>query len=331
MNNIPIQGKLVDHTRCKTFYTGKNGVAQIVESRDASADFIQLESGEILTKIYSGSGYCAMYPLEPVKIKYPVKAVLMDLDGTTVKSEKFWMSMLEKCVATILEVKEFSFSKEDLPFVFGHSVSEHLSYCIEKYMPIVTLSEARRLYLDIARDELKLIEEGKSGGWFVPTPGIKQFLLQLKNLDVKIALVTSGTYEKAWPEISDCFKTLDLGSPEEFYDVIITAGYSLFHGGLGTLGELTPKPHPWLYAEAACIGLGIPYEERNSIVGIEDSSAGILSLRLAGFNAIGLADGNIEEAGYGGMCALQTDSLDSIYDFICNNSEHSMKSDMPSN
>ena len=33
-------------------------------------------------------------------------------------------------------------------------------------------------------------------------------------------------------------------------------------GAPGTLGELSPKPHPWLYAEAACIGLGIPFEER---------------------------------------------------------------------
>lgn len=320
MNSIPIHGKIVDSSRCGTFHSSRNGIGQIVTSQDGSADFIQFEEGVILTKVYSGSGYAAVYQLEPVKLKYPVKAVLIDLDGTTVKSEKFWIYMIEKTVAHLLDQTEFTFKDEDIPFVSGHSISEHLSYCIENYIPNTELSYARRLYLDITREELKAIQEGKKRGYgFIPNPGIKDFLLSLKRLGVKIALVTSGTYEKAWPEISDCFNTLGLGSPEEFYDVIITAGSSLFHGGVGTLGELTSKPHPWLYAEAACIGLGVPYDQRHHIVGIEDSSAGILSLRLAGFNAIGLSDGNIEAAGYVGLCSLYTDSLTAIYDFVINN------------
>ena len=38
---------------------------------------------------------------------------------------------------------------------------------------------------------------------------------------------------------------------------------------------------PWLYAEATR-GLGIPLR-RHSVVGIEDSGAGVLSILLAGF------------------------------------------------
>ena len=42
------------------------------------------------------------------------------------------------------------------------------------------------------------------------------------------------------------------------------------------------RGHPWLYAEACRVGLGIPFEERNSVVGIDDSGAGVCSIRLAG-------------------------------------------------
>lgn len=99
---------------------------------------------------------------------------------------------------------------------------------------------------------------GKEGA-FVPSPGIKGFLLALKEKGVKIGLVTSGLYEKAWPEIMSAFDTLKMGEKaEDFYDASITAGYPLRKGSVGTLGELSPKPHPWLYAEVARVGLGIP-------------------------------------------------------------------------
>ena len=83
----------------------------------------------------------------------------------------------------------------------------------------------------------------------------------------------------------------------DFYDVIITAGQALKKGQTGTLGELSPKPHPWLYAETARDGLGISPSRRHKVIGIEDSSAGIISIRLAGFAAIGIGGGNIETSG----------------------------------
>ena len=109
---------------------------------------------------------------------------------------------------------------------------------------------------------------------FVPAPGLKEFLLSLKGRGIKIALVTSGLHEKAWPEIVAAFRALSLGDPRDFYDAIITAGFPLRKGEAGTLGELSPKPHPWLYAEAARVGLGIPFEARNSVLGIEDRARG---------------------------------------------------------
>ena len=48
-----------------------------------------------------------------------------------------------------------------------------------------------------------------------------------------------------------------MGNPLDFYDAIITAGDRLTKGQTGTLGELAPKPHPWLYAETAYVGLAM--------------------------------------------------------------------------
>jgi beta-phosphoglucomutase-like phosphatase (HAD superfamily) len=134
----------------------------------------------------------------------------------------------------------------------------------------------------------------------------------LKARKIKIGLVTSGLYEKAWPEILSAFRQLDLGDPKEFYDAIITAGSAIRKGEVGTLGELEAKPHPWLYAETARVGLGIDFSERSSVLGIEDSGAGVVSIRLAGFAVIGVADGNIEKSGTKGLCSSYCATFDEV-------------------
>ena len=82
------------------------------------------------------------------------------------------------------------------------------------------------------------------------------------------------------------------------------------------LGELAPKPHPWLYAETARVGLGIPFENRHKVIGIEDSSAGVVSIKLAGFSCVGIAGGNIDQAGMGDMCDYRINGLMEMLDII---------------
>ena len=133
-----------------------------------------------------------------------------------------------------------------------------------------------------------------------------------KSIGVKIGLVTSGLYEKAWPEILDAFNTLGMGDPKEFYDAIVTAGHAIRPGEPGTLGELSPKPHPWLYAETTRVGLGIPFEERHRVVGIEDSGAGVCSILLAGFAPIGIGGGNIIDSGTRGLCTHYEENFEGV-------------------
>jgi beta-phosphoglucomutase-like phosphatase (HAD superfamily) len=292
----------VDITSDGRFRRGHDGVASITATGDGKVEFVAFRD-HALAHVTSALGYGAYYPIHPTSLEKPVRAVLMDLDGTSVHSEGFWIWIIERTTAGLLDDPGFELEQVDLPYVSGHSVSEHLQYCIAKYCPNRTLEEARTLYFEHTRREMAAILEGRGrADAFVPAPGLRSFLLSLKERGIQIGLVTSGLYEKAYLEIVAAFRAMGLGDPRHFYDSIITAGFPLRRGEVGTLGELSPKPHPWLYAEVARVGLGIPFEERTRVVGIEDSGAGVCAIRLAGFSVVGLAGGNIVESGTRALC-----------------------------
>ncbi len=306
----------LDATSDDKFHVGVNGVKSIVSTGDRKVEFISF-SDHCLAFVKSSIGYNAYYPINKVSIKRPIKAVLMDLDGTSVKSEEFWIWIIEKSISSLMNDPSFKLDESDLPHVSGHSVSEHLQYCINKYCPDKKLEDARAYYFQHTEFEMNEIMEGRGKeGAFTPAKGIKEFLLALKERNIKIGLVTSGLYQKAWPEILSAFKTLNMGDPKDFYDAIISAGYPLKKGSVGTLGELSPKPHPWLYAETCTVGLNIPFEDRNSVVGIEDSGAGVCSIRLAGYPTIGISGGNIESSGTKSLCDFYADDFSSILKYI---------------
>ncbi|MCP4379617.1 MAG: HAD hydrolase-like protein [bacterium] len=299
------------------FRVGAVGVESVTATGDGKVEFVGLED-RCLAHVTSAMDYPAYYPVHPVKMDKPIKAVLMDLDGTSVRSEEFWIWIIQMSTASLLGDPKFTLEEADLPFVSGHSVSEHLQHCIRKYCPDKTVEEARTHYFEHTRREMKEIMEGRGReGAFVPSPGLKEFLYELKGMGIKIGLVTSGLYEKAWPEILSAFKTLGMGDPKEFYDAIITAGFAMQKGmGAGTLGELSPKPHPWLYAEVSRVGLGLSFEDRHHVIGIEDSGAGVCSIKLAGFSVVGFGGGNIDESGTRGLCDYYCDTFEEIIKII---------------
>lgn len=296
------------------FAVGRDGVQGIYTTGDGKADFIEF-SESCLGYVHSAMGYPALYPVRPVEYAGKAKAVLMDLDGTSVHSEEFWMYIIERTMAGLMKNPKFQLEQCDVPFVSGHSVSEHLLYCIEKYAPDKTVEEARTIYTYTTEYEMREILEGRGReGAFTPAPYLKEFLMELKGRGIKIGLVTSGLYVKAMPEIISAFRTLGMGDPVEFYDAIITAGTALLKGQTGTIGELAPKPHPWLYAETARVGLGLTEADRPYVLGLEDSGAGIVSLRLCNFASVGIAGGNIEKSGTKSLCTSFCNGLENVLD-----------------
>jgi beta-phosphoglucomutase len=298
------------------FRVGRDGVVSITSPEDRRVEFVAF-ADRTMAHVTSAMGYGAYYPVHPVRLDKPVRAALMDLDGTTVRSEHFWIWMIEKATASLVDDPGFQLEPSDLPYVSGFSVSEHLQHCIRKYCPDKTVEDARRFYFEHTHREMRAILEGHGrSDAFVPAPGLKDFLLALKAAGIRIGLVTSGLYEKAYPEIVAAFRTLGLGDPREFYDAIVTAGFPLRRGEIGTLGELSPKPHPWLYAEVSRVGLGIPFDERSHVVGIEDSGAGVCAIRLAGFAAIGVSGGNILSSGTRALCQHYCETFDEVLEAI---------------
>lgn len=307
---------LLSCTEDGRFVTGKNGVVDIVSTGDEKVEFVSF-GDSTLACVKSAIAYPVYYPVQPVKLEMPVKTVLMDLDGTTVRSEEFWIWIIQMSIASLLGNPKFELEEADMPYVSGHSVSEHLQYCIDKYCPGASLDKARDFYFEHTHREMEEIMAGRGKeGAFTPTVGVKDFLLELKSMGVKIGLVTSGLYEKAWPEILSAFKTLGMGDPKDFYDAIISAGFPLRKGSVGTLGELSPKPHPWLYSETSIVGLGSAFADRNHTIGIEDSGAGVCSVRLAGYTTIGIAGGNIEESGTKAVCTYYEQNFEDIMKII---------------
>ena len=302
--------------RNEFFETGKDGVRKILTPDDKKIDIVEFDDKKLCV-VKSGMGYPAIYPMHETHFEPKAEAILMDLDGTSVHSENFWMWVIERTTAQLLGNDNFKRETEDEPFISGHSVSEHLQYMIDKYAKGESLELARQYYFEIVNYEMDEILKGRGKqDAFTPAPNLKEFLMAVKKEGIKIGLVTSGLYEKAMPEINSAFKQLDMGDPVDFYDSIITAGQALRKGQTGTLGELEPKPHPWLYAETARVGLGIPFEQRHKVIGVEDSSAGVVSIKLAGFSCVGISGGNIDGAGVADLCDYKISDLLELLNII---------------
>ena len=188
-------------------------------------------------------GVKAIYPLPKANYSGKAKYVLMDLDGTTVKSEEYWIWLIEKTVKKLLGDESFTFAEEDIPYVSGFSTIEHLDYCIKKYGIQKDVLEANRLYHQTAEYELGEILAGRGNAEaFHPREGLKEFLYELKKRGIKVGLATSGLDYKAIPEIVSAFRNLAMGEPLDFYDAAITGGKRKLKGDYGTMGEMAAVP-----------------------------------------------------------------------------------------
>ena len=260
-------------------------------------------------------GVNASYLISPVDFCGPAKAILMDLDGTTLTSEEFWIFVIEQTMQKLLGDGKFSLEESDIPFVSGFTTVDHLNYCLNKYMPDEDINSAVECYHNIAEFHLEEIMQGRGRiDAFKPAEGLKEFLTEVKRRKIKIGLATSGLDYKAIPEIVAAFRALNMGDPRNYYDAIITGGRRKDVGDYGTLGEVASKPHPWIYTELAYLGLKVT--DPTTVIGIEDSAAGVLSLRFSGFPVVGLNSGNITQSGLDCLCCKKVNKLEEILQMV---------------
>ena len=93
--------KLLQQCSDGIFEVGKDNVVSIIATGDGKVEFIAFEN-HTLVYIKSAMGYPAYYPVHPIKMEKPIKAVLMDLDGTSVRSEHFWIWVIQKTTASLI-------------------------------------------------------------------------------------------------------------------------------------------------------------------------------------------------------------------------------------
>ncbi|WP_251546042.1 HAD family hydrolase [Pumilibacter intestinalis] len=307
-------GNLLPRVSCclgGLFEAGKDGTGEISSTADGKISFIE-RGDKTLCGLTGYGGQIAVYPLEKATFIPQAEYAVTDLDGTSILSEDFWIYVIEQTVRK-LTGKNVSFTAEDVPFVSGHTTADHLDYALKKY-GAGEYAGVTETYYEISRRELASLSSGGDYSKIRPADGLKEFLTGLKSRGVKLALVSSGLFYKAIPEIESAFKAMGMGDPREFYDEIIMGGVEKGGKQYSTLGELCAKPHPWLYKEVAVAGLKC--KNREKLIVVEDSASGVLSARLAGYSVIGLTSGNIDASGMSDLCSFRAESLKDAYKII---------------
>jgi beta-phosphoglucomutase-like phosphatase (HAD superfamily) len=169
----------------------------------------------------------------------------------------------------------FRFAEADYPHIIGDSTTNHVRYLVQTYgIDPARLDACITTYYAHYHATLEGIRDGRiTESLIEPMPGLREFLEALKDRGVKVGLVTSSLKKEVDIVMPEVFK--GMGMPpdyESFYDGVIAAD---------DVGEAFLKPHPNLYWRMAEEKLEVT-DVANAFV-VEDSTAGILSARIAGF------------------------------------------------
>ncbi|MEU9449556.1 HAD-IA family hydrolase [Streptomyces sp. NPDC048277] len=174
--------------------------------------------------------------------RLPLQAVLFDMDGTLVDTERLWWEAVEQIAGRPL-------TEADEPEVLGRPV-EHTA----EWLAAATGGSAAGLAAVLHREFADRVRTG-----IVPRPGALDLLDALAAADVPTALVTA--------------------SPRAVADLVLDAlGAGRFAVSVTAddTGRTKPAPDPYL---AACRALGV---EPGACVAVEDTETGVASAEAAG-------------------------------------------------
>ena len=231
----------------------------------------------------NGRDYATVY--HPVKTRYAlgepprsfdrIEAVMMDMDGSSTDTEKLVLEAMRQMMAEALSTPSFHFAEEDYPHIIGDSTTNHMRYLVRAYgLDSTALQQYTEAYYRHYHAALEGIRDGTIREALIePMHGLHEFLTTLKERGVKVGLVTSSLK-----------KEVDIVMPVVFYRMGLPSDYEALYDGVITaddVGEAFLKPHPNLYWRMAEEKLQLR-DWRSAFV-VEDSTAGILAARIAGF------------------------------------------------
>jgi beta-phosphoglucomutase len=185
-----------------------------------------------------------------------IRAVLFDMDGVLVDSERF----IRQAAVMMFAGKGYRVKKEDfIPFT-GTGENRFLGGVAEQY----------GISLDIEKDKARtyLIYEKICAGRLRPLPGAKEAILMCRSAGRKIAVATSA----------DEFKMLvnlkEIGLPVENFDVTVFADM-----------VKNRKPDPEIYLTAAAM---LSVDPAECLV-VEDAPSGLQAAGSAGMRTLALS------------------------------------------
>lgn len=229
----------------------------------------------------SAAFFSSYIPVFAEQSEYAIKAIIFDLNGTTVDSEQFWFNTFKK----LLEVRSIALNheqeKELYAVMYGSDGQKILSWMIECY----DLKES----VEELAEEFRAHSRESYHNKITYVPGFESFFTKVSTYPLRFAIVSNGGPHSTG---LTC-KAVDL---ENKFDTHI---YNRSHVERGK-----PEADPYLFT-AKQLNVA-PHE----CVAIEDSTRGIKSAQAAGIFCIGLNRGDRSQVEHADLIVDSYDQID---------------------
>lgn len=226
----------------------------------------------------------AGYTTERRMISAMIQAVIFDMDGTLIDTEKYYRIFWPRALA------EFGYHMTDEQALSLRSLGRPFAPAKLKEWFGESLD-----YYAVRQKRKAMMEECLDREGIRRKPGALELVQRLKTDGITTAIATATDLERT-------AKYLKLAGLEGYFDRLISATQ---------VAEGKPSPDIYLYA---CEQLGLAPEE---CLAVEDSPNGVMSAYRAGCKVVMVPDQTEADDELRRYLYAEADSLDEVYDICC--------------